>query len=86
MVALPASRVLEGEGALMRRFRRRTSAGVSSVTAGCFDCYGNEGHWFSKNAQALAARHTDATGHKTWVDSILTITYEAAGVRTEGGS
>jgi hypothetical protein len=45
------------------------------VTAGCFDCWGSDAHWTTKNAQALAARHHDATGHHTWVDVYMGIRY-----------
>jgi len=43
--------------------------------AGCFTCGGGEGIWFASNAQALAARHHDATGHTTWCDLILSYRY-----------
>lgn len=45
------------------------------VQAGCYTCYGDDVHWFSKNAQAVAARHHDATGHRTWVQVVLSIHY-----------
>ncbi len=32
-------------------------------------------HWFGNNAQAVAARHHDATGHMTWVDIAMSIRY-----------
>lgn len=47
----------------------------TDARAGCRDCAYTEPRWFGKNAQAVAARHTDATGHKTWVESMLMITY-----------
>jgi len=47
------------------------------VIAGCFECWGSDGHWTSKNAQALAARHHDATGHETWCDVNMSIRYGA---------
>lgn len=45
------------------------------LTAGCDECHGDTGHWFGKNAQGVAARHHDATGHHTWVDVYMHITY-----------
>ena len=45
------------------------------VRAGCFDCWGSDAHWTSNNAQAVAARHHDATGHSTWVDVGMSIRY-----------
>lgn len=53
----------------------RTTRTHSDVRAGCFVCNGNQAIWYSKNAQAVAARHHDATGHKTWCDVALSITY-----------
>jgi len=46
-----------------------------SLVAGCFDCYGNDARWEGKNAQGVAARHHDATGHVTWVDVGMSIRY-----------
>lgn len=48
-----------------------------SVIAGCFECHGTDGHWFAANAQAVAAKHHDKTGHTTWVDSTIGIRYGA---------
>lgn len=45
------------------------------VTAGCFQCWGVEGHWFGNNAQGVAVRHHDATGHRTWVEVGMSIVY-----------
>ena len=45
------------------------------VQGGCFVCYGEDAHWFAPNAQAVAARHHDATGHRTWCEVILSIEY-----------
>lgn len=45
------------------------------VMAGCYTCYGNDAHWLSKNAQGVAARHHDATGHRTWVQVVMSIRY-----------
>lgn len=51
---------------------RRTS---TNVIAGCFVCGGSDAMWTSANAMALAARHTDATGHATWADQSLSVRY-----------
>lgn len=45
------------------------------VMAGCYQCNGADALWHEKNAQAVAARHHDATGHTTWVDVSMSITY-----------
>jgi hypothetical protein len=55
--------------------RRRQTLTSTTQRAGCYECHGYDAHWLDANAQALAARHTDATGHKTWVDALLSITY-----------
>lgn len=46
-----------------------------TIRAGCFSCWGSMAHWTGANAQGVAARHHDATGHQTWVDVVLSITY-----------
>lgn len=56
---------------------------VRDVMAGCFECYGSEAHWRGGNAQGVAARHHDATGHTTWCDVTMMIRY---GARTEAKS
>lgn len=45
------------------------------VRAGCFVCHGSDAHWFGGNAQGVAARHHDATGHTTWSDVYLSVRY-----------
>jgi hypothetical protein len=45
------------------------------VIAGCFQCWGSEGHWIGPNAQGVAARHHYATGHETWADVNMSIRY-----------
>lgn len=45
------------------------------VKAGCFVCNGGEAIWHGPNAQAVAARHHDATGHETWADVHLFVSY-----------
>ena len=46
-----------------------------TVIAGCFECNGSDAIWYGKNAQGVAARHHDATGHCTWVDVNMSIFY-----------
>lgn len=37
------------------------------LLAGCHVCDGTTARWTKANAQALAAKHHDRTGHTTWV-------------------
>ena len=53
---------------------RETYTG-QDVMAGCFQCNGNDAIWTNANAQGVAARHHDATGHTTWVDRVIFIQY-----------
>lgn len=53
---------------------REKRAGWVSCTGGCYDC-GAE--WTARNAQGLAAIHHDKTGHSTYVEKVLAITYGA---------
>ncbi len=45
------------------------------VRAGCFVCGGDRPTWTGPNAQGVAARHHDATGHATWCNVSMTIAY-----------
>lgn len=54
---------------------RRTTSTSRDVRAGCFVCHGSEAHWWGGNAQGVAARHADATGHETWCDVHMSIRY-----------
>jgi hypothetical protein len=54
-----------------RNFRNGFSA-IMTCQGGCFDCGRS---WEGKNTLAVAARHYDATGHNTWVDTITTTRY-----------
>ncbi len=45
------------------------------VRAGCFVCHGSDVKWESRNAQAVAAKHHDATGHATWVEVLMNVYY-----------
>lgn len=53
----------------------RQTRTARTLQGGCFICHGTEAVWFSPNAQAVAARHHDATGHPTWVDVVLMVRY-----------
>ena len=55
--------------------KRRTRVGRMAIMAGCYDCDGGEARWFGGNAQGVAARHHDATGHETWVETAWSIRY-----------
>lgn len=63
----------EDEGGF--KMSKRTYGVTRKVFAGCHQCNGSDAMWFGKNAQAVAARHHDATGHITWVDIAMSITY-----------
>lgn len=54
--------------------------------AGCYQCNGRDTIWEASNAQAVAARHHDATGHTTWVDVYMSITYGDGDVTDPQGS
>ena len=56
----------------------RKTGTARNVQAGCFQCNGTDAIWTSSNAQGVAARHHDATGHETWVDVYLSIRYGPA--------
>lgn len=68
----------------------RESTVSRDVIAGCFVCHGSDAHWNGGNVQGVAARHTDATGHETWVTVSMNITYrprlakEASGGKNQG--
>ncbi len=53
----------------------RKTSNVRDLKAGCFDCFGSDAHWFGPNAQGVAAKHHDSTGHSTWVDVRMTVYY-----------
>jgi hypothetical protein len=55
------------------------------VMAGCFDCHGSDAVWYGPNAQGLAARHHDATGHATWADVNMCVRYgKTEEIRVQG--
>lgn len=50
--------------------------GISRDLMGaCYTCHGSEAYWFGANTQGVAARHHDATGHTTWVDVHMHVSY-----------
>jgi hypothetical protein len=57
--------------------RSRTHSFHRDVIAGCEVCGGGKPMWTGGNAQGVAARHFDATGHETWVEVGMHITYHA---------
>lgn len=55
---------------------RVTFSGITGAQGGCFECMkGTDAKWFSKNALALAAKHHDKTGHKTWAEQVISVRY-----------
>ena len=61
---------------------RPTRTGILECVGGCYQCHGYEAHWSSKNSMAVAARHHDATGHTTWVNQTLGVTYGSRDAET----
>ena len=57
-------------------FSRKTAT-TRDVKAGCFTCFGDQAKWFGGNAQGVAARHHDATGHPTWAEVYMGVYYGA---------
>jgi hypothetical protein len=53
----------------------RTTSTARDLRAGCFACHGKRARWTGANAQALAARHHDRTGHPTWCDIAMQVRY-----------
>lgn len=45
------------------------------LMGGCNECHGGKAYWYGPNTQGVAARHHDATGHTTWVEVAMSITY-----------
>ena len=60
------------------RVTRRT------VRAGCPTCHGRAVLWSGGQAQGNAAKHTDATGHRTWVRVEMDLEYLPRRVRPRG--
>lgn len=59
----------------------RTASSFRDVRARCTVCHADTPGWpwMRKNAQGVAARHTDATGHKTYVEVSMGLYYELVG-------
>lgn len=55
-----------------------------ATTAGCYVCGGGDIQWEGGNAQGVAARHHDATGHQTWVGVVWSIVYGDVGDAVRG--
>jgi cytochrome c553 len=54
----------------------RQQASTRTVAGGCHTCHGvDTPAWQAGNAQALATRHHDATGHPTWAAQTITTQY-----------
>lgn len=56
----------------------RRTATDRSFSAGCRVCHGDRANWTGGNAQALAAKHHDRTGHLTWCKIATSIEYGRA--------
>lgn len=50
---------------------KRLSDTTRQVRAGCFECHNGQPHWLGRNAAGVAARHHDATGHRTWCEQAI---------------
>ena len=61
----------------------RTTYLAKAYTAGCFTCGGYEPLWCKDNAQAVAAKHHDSTGHATWCEVRLSYTYGEGNIPEE---
>ncbi len=59
----------------MAKRRRRKTKVLRAVEAGCSVCHNGQRQWEGKNAQGVAAKHHDATGHPTWVKVAMRIFY-----------
>lgn len=83
MRSSPPALPLRGEGARGKRVFRRRTFTACDVKARCRVCHEHVPGWpWGKNGVAVAARHTDATGHTTDVEQVVFIRYEA-GLRQE---
>ncbi|WP_206432194.1 hypothetical protein [Sphingomonas sp. ABOLF] len=56
-------------------FADRPTFTSRDVRAGCFVCNGTDPMWTGGNAQGVAARHHDASGHATWCDVYMGVRY-----------
>lgn len=55
----------------------KTRSGVIHQEAGCNKCGWQNSHW--RHAGRLARRHTQNTGHKTWVETGTSYYYTVDG-------
>jgi hypothetical protein len=62
----------------------RTTRVSRDVKAGCETCHGSGAHWFGGQAQGTAAKHHDQTGHTTWCEVYMHVTY--GGSPTKGAT
>lgn len=60
--------------------KKRVTTTDRLVSAGCLDCGKPGAMWTGGNAQAVAARHHDRSGHRTWVNVYMKIRYGAVPV------
>lgn len=54
------------------RTPRQKNSRVTAASAGCVDC---GKRWDGANAVSCAARHHDASGHRTWAEQVLYTEY-----------
>ena len=58
-----------------KRTYQRITYATTDGCAKCWTCHPDGWQWFGPQAQGTAARHTDATGHKTHVEMVLAVDY-----------
>lgn len=72
-------------GHRLRSSRERVTTTSRDVLGGCFVCKADGmAIWRGGNAQGVAARHHDATGHQTWCDVAMSIRYGNGAEMPEG--
>lgn len=61
------------------------ASGILDAEGGCVDCQGSreagyeDPKWTGKNALASAANHARSSGHTTWAQQIIGVTYNPKG-------
>jgi hypothetical protein len=55
------------------------------VKAGCETCWPGTAKWFGGQAQGTAAQHFDKTGHATWCEVYMHVSYGGAPKKTAPG-
>jgi hypothetical protein len=50
-------------------------SGVTHAMGGCWTCGGTEAVWQARNAMACAANHARHTGHHTWAEQVVSVSY-----------